>query len=60
MCFLCDCLYSPGNMEASVFEDTCREMFGVHAYTSITMDRLVQNLVRQVIMLCNLHCILFA
>ena len=37
-----------GNMETSVFEDTCREMFGVHAYIVFTIDKLVQNTVRQV------------
>lgn len=37
-----------GNMETSSFEDTCREMFGVHAYIVFTVDKLVQNIVRQV------------
>ncbi|XP_028417065.1 paired amphipathic helix protein Sin3a-like [Dendronephthya gigantea] len=36
-----------GNMEMSSFEDTCREMFGVHAYIVFTIDKLVQNIVRQ-------------
>ena len=35
-------------METSTFEDTCREMFGVHAYIVFTIDKLVQNIVRQV------------
>ena len=35
-------------MESSSFEDTCREMFGVHAYITFTIDKLVQNIVRQV------------
>ena len=35
-------------MESSSFEDTCREMFGVHAYIVFTIDKLVQNIVRQV------------
>ena len=37
-----------GNMESSAFEDTLREMFGIHAYMAFTMDKLVQNIVRQV------------
>ncbi|XP_068710577.1 paired amphipathic helix protein Sin3a-like isoform X1 [Montipora foliosa] len=36
-----------GNMDSTNFEDTCREMFGVHAYIAFTMDKLVQNIVRQ-------------
>ncbi|XP_046857434.1 paired amphipathic helix protein Sin3b-like isoform X2 [Xenia sp. Carnegie-2017] len=36
-----------GNMESSSFEDTCREMFGVHAYIVFTIDKLVTNIVRQ-------------
>lgn len=34
-------------MDSTNFEDTCREMFGVHAYIAFTMDKLVQNIVRQ-------------
>ena len=37
-----------GNIDSSTYEDTCREMFGVHAYVVFTIDRLVQNIVRQV------------
>ena len=45
-----DCRFSfiAGNMDSTNFEDTCREMFGVHAYIAFTMDKLVQNIVRQV------------
>ena len=39
---------SSGNMDSTNYEDTCREMFGVHAYIAFTMDKLVQNIVRQV------------
>ena len=39
---------SVGNMDSNLFEDTCREMFGVHAYISFTMDKLIQGIVRQV------------
>ena len=37
-----------GNIDCSLYEDTCWEMFGVHAYVVFTVDRLVQNIVRQV------------
>jgi hypothetical protein len=37
-----------GNMDSNLFEDTCREMFGVHAYISFTMDKLIQYFIRQV------------
>jgi paired amphipathic helix protein Sin3a len=37
-----------GNMEVTAYEDTLREMFGIHAYISFTMDKIVQNIVRQV------------
>ena len=40
--------YMEGNIHGSTYEDTCREMFGVHAYLVFTLDRLVQNIVRQV------------
>ena len=44
--------YFIGNMESSSFEDTCREMFGVHAYIVFTIDKLVTNIVRQVLKPC--------
>lgn len=37
-----------GNMEPSTYEDTMRELFGIHAYISYTMDKVVTNAVRQV------------
>lgn len=37
-----------GNMEASQYEDSLREMFTIHAYIAFTMDKLVQSIVRQV------------
>uniref|UniRef100_A0A2C9K1L6 Paired amphipathic helix protein Sin3a n=1 Tax=Biomphalaria glabrata TaxID=6526 RepID=A0A2C9K1L6_BIOGL len=37
-----------GNMESSQYEDTMREMFGIEAYQLFTMDKVVQNIVRQV------------
>ncbi|XP_071826257.1 paired amphipathic helix protein Sin3a-like isoform X2 [Apostichopus japonicus] len=36
-----------GNMESSVYEDQLREMFGIHAYLAFTLDKVVQNIVRQ-------------
>ncbi len=36
-----------GNMEPLTYEDTLREMFGIHAYVAFTMDKVVGNAVRQ-------------
>merc|ERR1711899_304792 len=36
-----------GNMDAQTYEDTLREMFGIHAYNSFTLDKVVSNAVRQ-------------
>lgn len=36
-----------GNMDGNAYEDTMREMFGIHAYMAFTLDRLVLNAVRQ-------------
>jgi paired amphipathic helix protein Sin3a len=40
-----------GNIDSFQYEDTLREMFGIHAYISFTLDKVVQNCVRQVISL---------
>ena len=37
-----------GSTEASVFEEQLREVFGCHAYVAYTLDKLVQNVTRQV------------
>lgn len=37
-----------GNMDSSTYEDSLREMFGIHAYIAFTMDKIIQNCVRQV------------
>ena len=37
------------SMEPSTFEDTLRNMFGIHAYIAFTLDRVVTYAVRQVI-----------
>ena len=36
-----------GNLDSNQFEDQLREMFGIYAYISFTLDKVVQNLVRQ-------------
>ena len=37
-----------GNMESTAYEDTLREMFGIHAYIAFTLDKVVSYAVRQV------------
>lgn len=37
-----------GNLESTQYEDTLREMFTIHAYIGFTIDKLIQNLIRQV------------
>lgn len=36
-----------GNLDGNTFEDMLREMFGIHAYIGFTMDKVVQNICRQ-------------
>ncbi|KAK4337070.1 hypothetical protein RND71_043700 [Anisodus tanguticus] len=36
-----------GNLDSNQYEDQLREMFGIHAYISFTLDKVVQNIVRQ-------------
>lgn len=36
-----------GNVEALHFEDSLREMFGIHAYLAFTLDKVIANAVRQ-------------
>ncbi|XP_068090261.1 paired amphipathic helix protein Sin3b [Hyperolius riggenbachi] len=36
-----------GNMDPTHYEDTLREMFTIHAYIGFTMDKLIQNITRQ-------------
>lgn len=45
-----------GNIDPTQYEDTLREMFTIHAYIGFTMDKLVQNIVRQVTNLMTVHC----
>jgi len=37
-----------GNMDNNAYEDTLREMFGIHAYIAFTLDKVVIYAVRQV------------
>lgn len=37
-----------GNIEGSQYEDNLRDMFGIHAYLGFTLDKVIQNVVRQV------------
>jgi histone deacetylase complex regulatory component SIN3 len=37
-----------GSIDPTQYEDTLREMFTIHAYIGFTMDKLVQNIARQV------------
>lgn len=41
-----------GNIEPNAYEDTLREMFGIHAYIAFTLDKVVQYAVRQL-----QHCV---
>ncbi|CAH1169902.1 unnamed protein product [Phaedon cochleariae] len=41
-----------GNMDANAYEDTLREMFGIHAYVAFTLDKVVSYAVRQL-----QHCV---
>lgn len=49
-----------GNMEPGAYEDTMRELYGIHAYISYTMDKVVTNAVRQVskILVHKLHVVI--
>lgn len=46
-----------GNIDPTQYEDTLREMFTIHAYIGFTMDKLVQNIVRQVTNLLAVLCV---
>lgn len=41
-----------GNMDSNTYEDTLREMFGIHAYIAFTLDKIVSHAVRQL-----QHCV---
>lgn len=40
-----------GAIDSSQFEDEARHLFGIHAFVSFTMDKLILNIVRQVCIL---------
>lgn len=50
-----------GSIDPTQYEDTLREMFTIHAYIGFTMDKLVQNIARQVrqargaLLICPCH-----
>jgi len=48
--YLMDLLRSvlDGSLEVNVFEEQLREVFGSHAYIAYTLDKLIQNVGRQV------------
>jgi paired amphipathic helix protein Sin3a len=45
-----------GNMDSVMYEDTLREMFGIHAYHVFTLDKVVHNCVRQLQYLVQDDC----
>lgn len=48
-----------GNMEASNFEDSLREMFGIHAYIAFTLDRVMNALNNYPCWTCELRFVFF-
>lgn len=48
-----------GNMESTAYEDTLREMFGIHAYIAFTLDKVVTYAVRQVCIFLTHYYLLF-
>jgi len=38
-----------GNIESGYYEDQLRELFGIHAYIAFTLDKVIQNIVKQVL-----------
>lgn len=38
-----------GNLDSAQYEDTLREMFTIHAYIGFTIDKVIHNIIRQVI-----------
>lgn len=48
-----------GNMESTAYEDTLREMFGIHAYIAFTLDKVVTYAVRQVCIPVGNYYLLF-
>ena len=48
-----------GNMESTAYEDTLRDMFGIHAYVAFTLDKVVTYAVRQVNLIFTLFIFFF-
>lgn len=42
-----------GNMDSNHYEDSLREMFGIHAYTAFTLDRVCCNFYQNYLSLMN-------
>ena len=44
------CYVSPiaGNIDNNTFDDSCREILGVHAYMTFTLDKVIQGIMRMV------------
>ena len=42
--------YVDGNVETTTYEEQLREMYGIHAYVGFTLDKLLHNIVRQVLL----------
>ena len=38
-----------GSMDSLSYEDSLREMFGIHAYVAFTLDKIIHSCVRQVV-----------
>jgi paired amphipathic helix protein Sin3a len=38
-----------GRIDNTTFEDNCREIFGVHAFITFTLDKVIQGIMRQVV-----------
>ena len=46
-----------GNMDPQAYEDTLREMFGIHAYVSFTLDKVCFFLFSNLFKLWNFYSI---
>ena len=44
------CMYflAAGNIDNNMFDDSCREILGVHAYITFTLDKVIQGIMRMV------------
>ena len=44
-----------GNMDAVAYEDTLREMFGIHAYISFTLDKVSETVLQFYLLLSSFY-----